>query len=124
MTSAGPTTRTPLQLTRGVLIGALPSELTRATLVRLRHDLLQSRPNERLSGVVLDASAVEVMDSADYRSLCETARMCRVMGRPAVICGLNPGVVSSLVDFDVDAGDVVTMRNVESALDWLSAREM
>lgn len=120
MTSEEPSVRTPLQVMRDVVVGSLPGELTPAALKQLRQDLLSARSGRTLKGVIIDASAVEVMDADDYRSLCETAHMCRVMGRPAVVCGLMPGVVSSLVDFDVDADRLVTALNVDAALARLS----
>jgi anti-anti-sigma regulatory factor len=119
-----PSQRIALQQLQGVLVAALPSALTPALLLHLRHGLLEAASGAQLRAVLVDVSAVEVMDALDYLSLCETASMCRVMGRTAIVCGLTPGVVSSLVDLDVDAHAVHTARDVSSALRQLGARSL
>lgn len=122
MNTLDPSYRVALQRMQGVLVAALPSFVTPALLLQLRRDVLGATAGAALRGVLLDASAVEVLDALDFRSLCQTAQMCRVMGRPAIVCGLTPGVVSSLVDLDVDAHAVETARDVESGLSQIVAR--
>lgn len=114
--------RVPPQLSRGILIAALPLSLDARSLELLRHDVLKAAPEREVKGIVLDAAAVHVLDSEDFRDLCKTLRMCEAMGKPAVLCGLTPGVVSSLVELGVDTASVTTTRSVESALIWLAAR--
>jgi rsbT antagonist protein RsbS len=122
VTALAPTFRTALQQLQGVLVAALPDSLTPAVLQQVRSEVLEAALRTRSRAVLLDASAVDVMDSADFRSLCETAQMCTAMGRPTILCGLSPGVVSSLVDLDVDVQAVDTARNVEAALSHLCER--
>ncbi|MDD9939905.1 MAG: hypothetical protein OXU20_02470 [Myxococcales bacterium] len=119
MAPADSNARATLQLSRGVLLATLPTHLTAAGLQRLRADVLQRAPDAAIRGVVLDASTVEIMDASDYQSLSETLRMCMIMGRPSLMCGLTPGVVSSLVELDIDPDALVAVRDVEAALDFL-----
>lgn len=112
--------RVSLQQLQGVIVAALPSALTPELLLQLRRDVLAAAPGAELRGVLLDVSAVEVMDAQDFRSLCDTASMCRVMGRRVIVCGLTPGVVSCLVDLNVNVYAVHTALDVDSALVQLS----
>ena len=114
--------RTVVHLSRGVLVGVLPAELTPSVLAQLQRDVLTSAPLMQARGIVLDASAVQVMDAEDYGALCALARTCAVMGRPTVVCGLRAGVVSSLVELNVDTRAVATARNPDAAVRWLEAR--
>lgn len=120
MTFADTTAQTTFQLTYGVLVGVLPPTLTPAVLARTRRDMLEAMAKPSVHGAIFDASAVDVMDAEDYRNLCDTARMCGMMGRrPAVICGLRPSVVAALVDLGIDAEVLSFRRNVEASLQWL-----
>jgi rsbT antagonist protein RsbS len=72
---------------------------------------------------VLDVSGVEVMDSTDFEMLRMTMSMASVMGAEPIIVGLKPGIVSALVDMDVDTGDVRAALNLDDALRMLGASQ-
>ena len=122
MTTLGSAPRVALQQLRGVLVAALPVSLTPELLLQLRRELLSAALRTQPRAVLLDASALEVMDAADFRSLCDTARLCRIMGGPTIACGFSPGVVSALVDFEVDVRAIDTARDVDAAIAWLDRR--
>lgn len=110
----------PIQLIQGCLVASIQLDLTDDVLDAFRRDLLDRVASTRVSGVVLDVSGVDVMDSTDFESLRSTMRMVSVMGATAVIVGLKPGIVSALVALDVDTSDVVAALNLDDALRLLS----
>jgi len=69
-----------------------------------------------VKGVILDVSAVTLMDSFASRSLLDTCRMTNLLGKRAIVVGMKPAVVFSLVDMDVELNGVETAVNVESAM--------
>lgn len=61
--------------------------------------------------VLLDLSAVPLMDTEDFRVIRGLAAAARLMGARTVVAGLQPGVVSALVEMGVSE------EGFEAALD-------
>ncbi len=121
MDNKAATDRIPLQLIQGCLVASIQVDLTDQVLGRFRQELLERIASTHVHGVVLDVSGVEVMDSADFEMLKTTMTMASVMGATPIIVGLKPGVVSSLVDMDVDTQNVRAALNLDDALQILGA---
>ena len=113
--------RIPLQLIQGCLVASIQVDLTDQVLDRFRQELLARIGNTHVHGVVLDVSGVDVMDSVDFEMLKTTMTMVSVMGASAVIVGLQPGIVSALMDMDVDTRGVRAALNLDDALQILKA---
>ena len=113
--------RIPLQLIQGCLVASIQVDLTEDVLSLFRQELLGRIASTRVHGVVLDVSGVEIMDSTDFQMLKTTMTMASVMGAKPVIVGLKPGVVSALVDMDVNTADVCAALNLDEALHLLGA---
>ncbi len=113
--------RIPLQLIQGCLVASIQIDLTDKVLSLFRKELLARIASAHVHGVVLDVSGVEVMDSADFEMLRTTMTMASVMGATPIIVGLKPGVVSALVDMDVDTSGVQAALNLDDALQILGA---
>ncbi len=111
--------RVPLQLIQGCLVASIQIDLTDQVLSRFRQDLLARIGSAHVHGLVLDVSGVEVMDSVEFEMLKTTMTMASVMGASPVIVGLKPGIVSALVDMDVDTWDVRAALNLDDALQML-----
>jgi len=111
----------PLQLIQGCLVASIQIDLTGQVLRLFRDELLERIASTRVHGVVLDVSGVEIMDSADFEMLKTTMTMASVMGAAPIIVGLKPGVVSALVDMDVDTSGVQAALNLDDALQILGA---
>ncbi len=111
--------RIPLQLIQGCLVASIQIDLTEQVLSLFREELLERIASTHVHGVVLDVSGVEVMDSTDFEMLKTTMTMASVMGATPIIVGLKPGVVSALVDMDVDTRGVRAALNLDDALQIL-----
>jgi rsbT antagonist protein RsbS len=117
------TDRIPLQLIQGCLVASIQVDLTEQVLAQFRQELLERIASTHVHGVVLDVSGVEVMDSTDFEMLRMTMSMASVMGAEPIIVGLKPGIVSALVDMDVDTRDVRAALNLDDALRMLGASQ-
>ena len=112
--------RIPLQLIQGCLVASIQVDLTEQVLSSFRQELLARIGSTHVHGVVLDVSGVDVMDSVDFEMLKTTMTMASVMGASPVIVGLKPGIVSALMDMDVDTRGVRAALNLDDALRMLS----
>ena len=84
-------------------------EVTRERLLNYLHE-------RAVSAVVLDLSAVEVLDGYDFEKLRQLADAMALMGAPVILAGIRPGVAAGLVALDVDDRWVRTALNVSQAL--------
>lgn len=117
--TSGEGNATPMQVTRGSLVVSLQRVLEERQLRRLRRDLLEQIQSKGLRGVILDATAVETMDSVDFSALRRTLEMAALMGAIPIIVGLRPGIVSALVTMDVDIRGLRAAANLDRGLELL-----
>jgi rsbT antagonist protein RsbS len=106
----------PIQKTRDALVVSIQTDLDDAMIERLREDLLERIRVTHARGVVLDLAGVSVLDAYEFAKLRSVLAMAAVMGATPVVSGLRPGVVSALVELNVDSGSLETALDVEDAL--------
>lgn len=121
MDSSAATEHIPLQLIQGCVVASIQVDLSDDVLRRFRDELLARIATERVHGVVLDVSGVEVMDSTDFEMLKTTMTMASVMGASSIIVGLRPGIVSALMDLNVSIDNVRAALNLDDALRQLNS---
>ena len=56
------------------------------------------------------------MDSEDFHQIRQIIRMSKILGARAVLVGLNPGIISSLVYLNVQTHEITTALNLEQAI--------
>jgi hypothetical protein len=61
------------------------------------------------------------MDPEEFWALRRAMEMARLMGAVPVISGLRPGVVSALVDLDIDVVDIEATRTIDDALELIAS---
>ena len=74
------------------LIASIQSALTDADLSQLREALIERVGRFRARGVIVDVTALDVMDSFAVRTLRDIAHMARLRGAETVIVGIQPEV--------------------------------
>src|SRR5438270_928678 len=72
------------------LIASIQAALTDADLRQLRDDLVQRVGAVRSRGVIIDVTALDVLDSFACRTLRGVAHMTRLRGAETVIVGISP----------------------------------
>lgn len=110
-----------LKLNARTLIVPLYADVSDETVLSFQADLTQRVSEQQITGVVLDVSALDVVDSYMARVLNETASMLRLLGASVVVCGVQPAVALTLVEMGRDLVDVPTAFNLERALQRLGA---
>ncbi len=87
----------------------------------LQDDLTSRLVKERARGVLIDISALEIVDSFMGRVLNNIAAMAKVLDAVTVVVGMRPAVAITLVELGLDLPGVKTALNVERGMDLIRA---
>ncbi len=82
----------------------------------LQDDLTQRIVADRAHGVMIDISALEIVDSFIGRMLNNIASMSRVLDAVTVVVGMRPAVAITLVELGLTLTGVRTALNVDRGL--------
>ena len=110
---------TPTSVVRNCLVVSIPGEIHDDMLMRIRADILEKVQATKVRGLILDFSTVRALDTFAFNSFTDTAKMASLLGVTNVFVGLQPGVVSALVDLGVEITDVGTALTIEDAFEQL-----
>jgi rsbT antagonist protein RsbS len=103
------------------LIASVQDALTDADLIGLQDSLLYEAQRRRCHGVVVDVTALDVMDSFSTQTLRSLAAMLRLRGVETVIVGIQPSVAMAMVQLGLTMLDVRTALDLEEGLACLRA---
>jgi len=112
----------PILVQSPYLIASVQSALTDADLIGLQNDLFAEAQKRRSHGVVVDVTALDVIDSFSTRTLRSLAAMLRLRGVETVIAGIQPSVAMAMVELGLSMQDVRTATDLEAGLAYLRAR--
>jgi rsbT antagonist protein RsbS len=101
-----------------VLIASVQGSMTDADLAQMRDDLVSDVRRHRSTGVIVDVTLLDVMDSFAARTLRGIAQMIRLLGASAIIVGIQPEVAFSMVQLGL------TLEGTETALDLEEGLEL
>src|SRR5260221_830401 len=101
------------------LIASVQSALTDADLLELRNALVEKVGRFRSRGVIVDVTALDVMDSFASRTLRDIAHMIRLRGAETVIVGIQPEVAFAMVQLGLTLEGVATALDLEEGLAYL-----
>lgn len=82
----------------------------------LQDELTTKVVSSRARGVMIDISALEIVDSFIGRMLNNIAAMSRVLDAVTVVVGMRPAVAITLVELGLQLSGVRTALNVDSGL--------
>jgi rsbT antagonist protein RsbS len=88
----------------------------------LQDDLTSRIVSARAKGVLIDISALEVVDSFIGRMMADIAAMSRVLDAETVVVGMRPALAITLVELGLRLEGVRTALNVERGMELLRAR--
>jgi len=88
--------------------------------LNLESDLVQMVSKTNAKGVLIDISAVSIVDSFMGRILGNIASMSKIMDAETVVVGMQPAVAITLIELGLPLTGVYTALNVEKGMELLS----
>jgi rsbT antagonist protein RsbS len=104
------------------LIASLQAEPTDAELLEFERELADRVGTVHAHGVVIDVTAVDVLDSFSTRTLRGIAQTVRLRGADAVIVGIQPEVAFSMVQLGLTLEGIATALDLDEGLALLTRR--
>ncbi len=104
------------------LIASIQSALTDEDLLQLRGNLMEKVSKFRIRGVIIDVSALDVLDSFACRILRATAQMTALRGAQTVVVGIQPDVAFAMTQLGLSLKGVTTMLDLEEGLALLDSQ--
>jgi rsbT antagonist protein RsbS len=105
------------------LVATVQGAMTDADLIALREELAAGVRRHRSTGVIIDVTMLDVMDSFAARTIRGIAQMVGILGAEAVIVGIQPDVAFSMVQLGLTLEGTTTALDLEDGLDLLRLRE-
>lgn len=88
----------------------------------LEADIISTVSKCNAQGVMIDISAVGIVDSFMGRILSNIARMARILDAQTVVVGMQPAVAITLVELGLPLPGVLTALNVEKGMELLRSK--
>ncbi len=106
---------------RDCLLVSIQTELHDRLAIRLQEAIAERTRAVGATGVVLDISLVQIIDSFITRILNDIGKSVRYMGAQCFVVGIRPAVAMTLVEMGVDLDAVETALNLDLALTRLES---
>lgn len=97
------------------LIASVQSDLSDSEILALRDELAERVGRERVRGVIVDVTALDVIDSFVARSLQRLAAVARLRGAETVVVGIQPDVAIAIVQFNLNLDSLRTALDLDEA---------
>lgn len=99
-----------------VLIASIQAALSDADLAELRDDLAQRVGRLRTRGVIIDVTALDVLDSFATRTLRGIAYTAKLRGASTIVVGIQPDVAFAMVQLGLSLDGISTALDLEEGL--------
>ncbi len=113
--------RIPILQMGKCLLVTIQVDLQDQTALRLQDDLSSKIEATGAHGVLIDISAVEIVDSFIGRMLSNISSIARVLDAVTVVVGMQPAVAITLVELGLSLEGVRTALNVERGMAMLQS---
>ena len=113
----------PIIKLRENLLVSIQIEMTDRLVGELKENIAFEVRTQEVSGLVIEVSAVDFLDSYIARSLQQIAKIASCMGVETILAGLDPSVAITLVEMGADMLGIQTALDLEDALDLLEERQ-
>ena len=113
----------PILKLGSTLLATIQIELQDTVVDSFQNDLLEEIEKTGASGLIVDISALETVDSYVARMLDNTGKMAKLMGTETVIVGMRPAVAATLVRMGYFMNGITTALSLEEGLRLQAERQ-
>ncbi len=103
------------------LLVTIQVDLHDQLVLQLQDDLAERIVRDRARGVLIDISALDMVDSFMGRMLASVATMARVLDAVTVVVGMRPAVAITLVELGLELRGVRTALNIDLGIRMLQS---
>ena len=111
--------RIPILRMGELLLVTIQVDIHDKLAMTLQDDLTSAITRHNSKGVLIDISAVEMVDSFIARAIGNLSAMARLLDATTVVVGMQPAVAITLVELGVSMDGVKTALNVERGMEML-----
>lgn len=108
--------RIPILRMGDLLLVTIQVDMHDRLAMQLQDDLTERIVADGAKGVLIDISALDLVDSFIGRMISNTAAMARVLDARTVVVGMQPAVAITLVELGLTLHGVKTALNVEKGM--------
>ena len=113
--------RIPVLTLGDVLLVSIQVDLEDQLALRLQDDLAERIVATGARGVIIDITAVDIVDSFVGRTLATIASVSKVLDAETIVVGMRPAVAITLVELGLQLPGVRTALNIQLGLAMLAA---
>ena len=106
----------PIMKQGDVLVASMQEALTDRALIDLRDRLSDQVGRFRARAVIIDVTALDVLDSFATRTLRSIAHAARLRGARTVVVGIQPEVAFAMVQLGLTLDGIATALDLEEGL--------
>ena len=111
--------RIPILRMGEFLLATIQVEMHDQLALRLQDDLTAAIARHSSRGVLIDISALEIVDSFMGRMIADISGMARILDAKTVLVGMQPAVAITLVELGLSLPGIATALNVERGMQLL-----
>jgi rsbT antagonist protein RsbS len=112
--------RIPILQMGDTLLVTIQVDMQDQMALALQDDLANKIAATGAKGVLIDISALEIVDSFVGRMLASISGISRILGASTVVVGMQPAVAITLVELGLSLAGVRTALNVERGMESLA----
>lgn len=109
----------PILRLNTVLLASVQVDLTDQDALEFQSDMLHMVTETDARGVVIDITALDVVDSFLAQTFNDIANMVKLLGSEVVLCGMQPAVAVTLVEMGRQLIGVETALNLDRGMEKL-----
>ncbi|NMG83826.1 MAG: STAS domain-containing protein [Methanosarcinales archaeon] len=113
----------PILKIENFLVVTIQAEMSDDEILKLQEDILSRIKEVSASGLIIDITALDVVDSFMGRTLSNIANTADLLGAKTVVVGIRPAVALTLVELGIRIKwNLNTALNLEKGIDMLKRR--
>ena len=105
------------------LVVTISQDLSGGMLDEIRRVALNGIQKDGATSAIFELSAVPFMDTQEFKSLRDIARMAAMLGSKVIFVGLNPGIIIHLMASDADVSGMHACLGLDEALQEVRAHD-